>query len=79
MTFEITNKDISKEFSVHDAEGNITDDYKVIITLSLKCSNEIVPVFSKDIEVVHSNSQTGFEVDEQREHEIQNFLQSINQ
>ena len=56
-----------------------TDNYEVTITLGIHSIDNIAPDFSKDIIVTHYNSQTGFEVDEQREQAIQDYLNLINQ
>lgn len=55
-----------------------TEHYKVNITLGIRATDNIAPNFSKDIEVVSSNTLTGFQVDEQREQAIEDFMLSIN-
>lgn len=61
-------------------ENNLpTDNYEVTITIGLKPTNEFIPPFSKDIIVISNNNMTGFQVDIQREIEIQSFLNQINQ
>lgn len=56
-----------------------TDDYEVTITLGIHPIDGIGADFSKDIIVRNSNSMTGFEVDVQRQQEIDNYLNLINQ
>ena len=56
-----------------------TDSYEVTITLGIHSIDNIAPDFSKDIIIVHHNSQTGFEVDEQRQLAIETFINEINQ
>jgi len=56
-----------------------TDNYEVTITLEIHSTDNIAPDFSKDIVIVHHNSQTGFEVDIQRQQEVENYLNLINQ
>lgn len=78
MKFEMTSYEISKERVVF--ENNLpTDNYEVTITIGVKPVNEFIPPFSKDIIVVSNNNMAGFQVDIQREIEIQNFLNEINQ
>lgn len=78
MKFEMTSYEISKERVVF--ENNLpTDNYEVTITIGLKPTNEFIPPFSKDIIVISNNNMTGFQVDIQRETEIQNFLNQINE
>ena len=55
-----------------------TNEYEVTITLSIRPTDGIAPEFSKDIIVRSSNSMTGFQVDDQRELAIDNYLQEIN-
>lgn len=83
MKYTILQTDISPERivmqNILDNEGNIinqepTDEYEVDITLGLKYENEFIPTFSKTITVRSNNSQTGFEVDEQRQLAIETFL-----
>jgi len=78
MKFEMTSYEISKERVVF--ENNLpTDNYEVTITIGLQPTDGFIPPFSKDITVVSNNNMTGFQVDTQREIEIQNFLNQINQ
>jgi len=83
MKYTILQTDISPERivmqNILDNEGNIinhepTDEYEVDITLGIKYENDFIPHFSKTITVRSNNSQTGFEVDEQRQLAIETFL-----
>lgn len=83
MKYTILQKDISPErvimHNITDEEGTIisqepTDEYEVDITLGIKYENDFIPPFSKTITVRSNNSQTGFEVDEQRQLAIETFL-----
>lgn len=74
MKYELLYTEISSEIPIEN-----TDNYKIVIQIRLHPVDNIAPDFSKDIIVVSSNSQTGFEVDAQREQEIQNYLNQINQ
>ena len=88
MKYELIRKSISQEhqlmIDVLDENQNVigqepdTEHYKVIITLVIKPTDEIAPEFSKDIEIVSSNALTGFQVDDQREQAIDDFMLSIN-
>ena len=88
MKYTILQTDISPERivmqNILDNEGNIinhepTDEYEVDITLGIKYENDFIPPFSKTIIVKSNNTQTGFEIDEQREQAIQDYLNLINQ
>lgn len=87
MKYTILRKDISPERlvmqDITDDEGNITgqeptNEYEVDITIGLKHENDFIPPFSKTIIVRSNNSQTGFEVDIQRQQEIENYITLIN-
>lgn len=86
MKYELIKKDISAERVVMQdvivddvvIGTEPTDEYEVTITLSIHPTDEIAPEFSKDIIVRSSNSMTGFQVDDQRELAIDNYLQEIN-
>ncbi len=88
MKYTILQTDISSERvimqDITNEQGNIigqdqTNEYEVDVTLCLKHEDNFIPPFSKTITVRSNNSQTGFEVDEQREQEINNYLNLINQ
>ena len=91
MKYELIKIDISAERTimqdiietVNEVEvvtgQESTDNYKVTITLGIHPTDNIANDFSKDIEVISNNSQTGFEVDIQRQQEIDNFIILINQ
>ena len=72
MKYEITSYEISPEETIDD------DTYKVRISIFMKTTDNVIPSFGKDIEVISHNSQTGYEVDEQRQSEIQSFLNNLN-
>jgi len=74
MQFEITAVDYGKE-----SETNIDGDYSCTITIGLKqVGSDLIPPFSKDIVVISNNSQTGYEVDQQRDNAINEFLKNVN-
>lgn len=77
MKYELIKKDISAERTVLE-QGVPTNDYEVTITLGIAPTDNVAPEFSKDIIVRSSNSMTGFQVDDQRELAIDNYLQAIN-
>jgi len=77
MKYELIKTDISAERTVFE-QGVPTNDYEVTITLGIAPIDDIAPEFSKDIIVRSSNSMTGFQVDDQRELAIDNYLQAIN-
>lgn len=52
--------------------------YSINITIGLHPTDNIAPNFSIDITVTSDNSQTGYEVDEQRNKAIEDYLKSIN-
>ena len=86
MKYELITTDISAERTVMQdivVDGIVTgqeatNEYEVTITLSIRPTDGIAPEFSKDIIVRSSNSMTGFQVDDQRELAIDNYLQEIN-
>ena len=87
MKYELIKTDISAERVVMQdiIEDDIvvgqepTDDYEVTITIGIYPTDGVAPDFSKDIIVKSNNTQTGFEIDEQREQAIQDYLNLINQ
>lgn len=91
MKYELIKYDISAERTVmqdiveiiEDVETvtgtEPTDNYEVTITMGIHPIDGIGADFSKDITVTSSNAQTGFEVDEQREQAVTDFMASINE
>ena len=51
--------------------------YKVGINIVIKTSDNVVE-FTRDIEVISFNSQTGYEVDQQREQAVTNYINQLN-
>lgn len=90
MKYELIKTDISTERTIMQNIVEIidevetvtgqeeTDEYDVTITMGIHTTDGIGADFSKDIIVRSNNSQTGFEVDTQREQSVQDYLQSIN-
>lgn len=86
MKYELIKKDISAERVVMQdvivddvvIGTEPTDEYEVTITLAILPTDNVAPEFSKDIIVRSSNSMTGFQVDDQRELAIEDYMQSIN-
>jgi hypothetical protein len=52
--------------------------YSINITIGLHPTDNIAPNFSIDIIVESDNSQTGYEVEEQRNKAIEDYLELIN-
>jgi len=77
-TYEVENEDgeIVEQTRVIGQEE--TDDYEVTITLGLHTADDLIPDFSKDIIVRSNNAQTGFQVDEQRNLAVLEYIQEIN-
>jgi hypothetical protein len=73
MKYELIKYDIGIE-SDTDEEGN----YSANITLALHPTDDIAPDFSKDIVVVSNNNMNGYEVDKQRQSEIEEYIKKIN-
>ena len=73
MRYEILETQISAETTLED------DKYSVLISLNVKDNNGLIPNFTKWITVESHQSQTGFEVDEQRQAVIDNYLTLLNQ
>jgi hypothetical protein len=86
MKYELIKTDISAERTVMQdvvvddvvTGQEETDNYEVTITLGIHPTDGVAPDFSKDIIVTSNNSMTGFQVDEQRELAVDNYLQAIN-
>lgn len=55
-----------------------TDEYEVVVTVGIKPNSIYIPNFSKGIVVRSHNSMRGFEVDDQREQAVADYMQSIN-
>ena len=91
MKYELIKTDISTERTIMQNIVEIidevetvtgqeeTDEYDVTITMGIHPTDEIGADFSKDITVTSSNAQTGFEVDDQREQAVTEFMASINE
>lgn len=54
------------------------DKYSINITIGLHPTDNIAPNFSVDITVESNNSQTGYEVDAQRNDAVNEYLNLIN-
>lgn len=86
MKYELIKTDISTERTVMQdvivddvvTGQEATDDYEVTITMGIHPTDGIGADFSKDIIVTSNNSMTGFQVDEQRQLAVDNYLQAIN-
>jgi len=72
MRYEHINTGYEPEISIDE------DTYSINITIGLRATDGFIPNFSKTITVVSSNSQTGYEVDAQREKAITDFIEQIN-
>jgi len=72
MKYELINTGYNPEVNINE------DTYSIDITLGLRSTNNFIPDFSKIITVVSSNSQTGYEVDIQRENAINDYIAEIN-
>lgn len=53
--------------------------YFVVVTISIKSNNKFVPDFDRLLGIVSLNSQTGFEVDAQRDKAINDYILKINE
>lgn len=60
------------------AKDVTTDEYSVVIKMEIKDTTSLADNFFKEIIVTSHNNQTGFEVDAQRQLEIENYIKSIN-
>lgn len=68
-----------KEVIGYNVEKIIDEDtYSIEISIGLESIDGVVPPFSKTIIVISDNDQTGYEVDEQREQAITDYVNSIN-
>lgn len=73
MKYELTEQPINITEIKIDA-----NTYSATITIFIKSTDGITPSFNKQIEVISSNSMTGFEVDEQRTIAVNNYINTIN-
>lgn len=90
MKYELIKTDISAERTIMQDIVEVidevetvtgqeaTDDYEVTITMGIHPTDGIGADFSKDIIVTSNNSMTGFQVDEQRQLAIDNYMIAIN-
>ena len=90
MKYELIKTDISPERTIMQNIVEIidevetvtgqepTDDYEVTITMGIHPTDNIASNFSRDIVVTSDNHMTGFQVDDQREQAVADYMQSIN-
>jgi len=72
MKYELINTGYNPEMNINE------DTYSIDITLGLRSTDNFIPDFSKNIKVISSNSQTGYEVDVQRKKAIEDYMNQIN-
>lgn len=72
--YELVQTGLGKETET-DENGN----YQIDIVIVIRPTDTFVPDFSKVITVVSNNEMTGTAVDLQRETEVNNFMNAINQ
>ena len=73
MKYELTEQPINITETEIDA-----DTYSATITIFIKHTDGIAPSFNKQIEVISTNAMTGFEVDEQRNKAVNDYIVEIN-
>lgn len=85
MRYELINYTLGAEPQIVKTEINngiaedvITDEYSVVIKMEIKDTTSLADNFFKEIFVTSHNNQTGFEVDAQRQLEVENYIKSIN-
>lgn len=86
MKYELIKKDISAERVVMQdvivddvvIGTEPTDSYEVTITMEIHPTDNIASNFSRDIIVTSDNHMIGFQVDDQREQAVADYMQSIN-
>lgn len=73
---------LSNEWDIFttDENGNqiAIDTYGVNISIGVHPTDNIAPDFTKTFESISSNSQTGTEVNIQRQQDIQNYIATLN-
>ena len=68
-----------KEYKVSQEVSIDEESYSVNLTLILfDDSNNNIPLFSKELKSISTNDQTGYEVDEQRLVEINEYIDELN-
>ena len=72
MKYEILSTNYSNETSLNENE------YSCHITIGLHPTDGIIPDFMKTITVISNNAMTGFEVDEQRNKAVTDYINLIN-
>lgn len=72
MKYELINTILRPEVVIDE------NSYSVGIELNIHPTDNVADDFWKVIEVVSNNSQTGFEVDEQRAKAIEDYINQIN-
>lgn len=72
MKFEVSDTIVNPEIFINE------DEYSVTISLYIKEIDNKIPVFTSNIEVISSNSKTGYEVDEQRQLVINEYINNLN-
>lgn len=89
MKYELIKTDISTERTVMQDIVEIIDDietitgteptdsYEVTITMEIHPTDNVASNFSRDITVTSHNDMTGFQVDDQREQAVADYMQSI--
>jgi hypothetical protein len=73
MKYELTEQPINITETEIDANS-----YSATITIFIKTTDGISPSFNKQIEVISTNAMTGFEVDEQRNKAVNDYILEIN-
>lgn len=72
VTFTLLTYSVGQEKTIDEKT------YSNTITIGIETSNPIIKPFSVDIEVICSNDLTGFEVDQLRQNEINNYINTLN-
>jgi len=78
----IREPSFSNEWDIYTTDENMnqvpTDTYGVNISIGLHPTDNVAPDFTKTIVSVSSNTQTGTEVDAQRQKEVIDYIATLN-
>lgn len=79
VVYEEPSKEGKTEEEISELQPVATDKYFCSITMGIKDTESLNDsVFYRSITSTSDNKQTGFEVDEQREKEVETYMKNIN-
>lgn len=79
--YKLVNYSVSAESQIGDrvnGEVIMTDKYMATITIEIGSTDGVADNFIRTIQTISDNAQDGFEVDDQREAEVNAFVDNLN-